>query len=170
MQRISVIAKGMRPSTRRVAAFPIAAILAAALLTACAAPRGSANPSAPSGTPNPHATAQSQAQSAESAPVLSRLYFGLASSQGPVSPADFEAFLDTCVTPRFPLGLTRYQADGQWRGKNGRLLKEKSMVVEIIRDGDAASAAKIREIIRLYKARFAQEAVLLVEERPTVEF
>ena len=67
--------------------------------------------------------------------VVLRLYFGTASPQGQVSPADFEAFLDTAVTPRFPAGLTVYSADGQWRGADGKLVKEKSKVVEIIRSG-----------------------------------
>jgi hypothetical protein len=102
--------------------------------------------------------------------ILSRLYFGTASPAGPVSTADFEAFLDTCVTPRFPQGLTRYAADGQWKGGDGKLVREKSVVVEIIRPDDAAGAARIAEIIVRYKARFSQEAVLLIEEKPSILF
>jgi hypothetical protein len=102
--------------------------------------------------------------------ILSRLYFGTASPQGPVQPADFDAFLDTCVTPRFPSGLTRYAADGQWRGSDGKLVREKSVVVEIIRPDDAENARRVDEIIGRYKARFAQEAVLLVEEKPSIRF
>jgi hypothetical protein len=102
--------------------------------------------------------------------ILSRLYFGTASPQGPVPPADFDAFIDTCVTPRFPSGLTRYAADGQWRGGDGKLVREKSVVVEIIRPDDAENAKRVVEIIERYKARFAQEAVLLVEEKPSIRF
>jgi hypothetical protein len=87
-----------------------------------------------------------------------------------VTPADFDAFLDTCITPRFPEGLTRFQADGQWRGAAGYLVKEKSMVVEIIRPDTAPDAEKIEAIIRSYKTRFAQEAVLRVEEKPAIRF
>ena len=102
--------------------------------------------------------------------ILSRLYFGTASPAGPVAPSDFEAFLDTCVTPRFPDGLTRYAADGQWKDGYGKLIKEKSVVVEIIRPDDSAGDARIGEIILRYKARFSQEAVLLVEEKPAILF
>ncbi|MDB5047427.1 MAG: lipoprotein [Fibrobacteres bacterium] len=138
------MAKGRHsPSVHRI---PLLVLL---FLGGCAAPRGP-------GTPPAY--------------VLSRLYFGQSSQQGPVDARDFDAFLDTCVTRRFPQGLTRYAADGQWQGRDGLTLKEKTVVVEIVRPGDSAGAGKIKDIIRLYKLRFSQESVLLVEENPSVEF
>jgi hypothetical protein len=50
------------------------------------------------------------------------------------------------------------------------LVREKSVVVEIIRPDNAAGAARIAEIIVRYKARFSQEAVLLIEETPSILF
>ena len=43
------------------------------------------------------------------------LYFGLAHPLGKVSESQWQAFLREEVTPRFPDGLTVWQADGQWR-------------------------------------------------------
>ena len=103
-------------------------------------------------------------------PVLSRLYFGLDSHQGPILPADFDAFVDTCITPRFPEGLTRFQADGQWKGKGDTVLKERSVVIEIVRTFSEDGNRKVREIVESYKRRFLQEAVMVVETRPEVRF
>ena len=79
---------------------------ASLIFAACACP----GPARPGTDAAPGAAAGITTEMAAAGPILSRLYFGTASPDGPVSPADFEAFLDTCVTPRFPLGLTRYAA------------------------------------------------------------
>lgn len=50
-----------------------------------------------------------------------RLYFGLGPADQPgkgVSEADWLAFLDREVTPRFPDGLSVLNVYGQWRSKN----------------------------------------------------
>ncbi len=138
-----------------------AAFSLAALLIACA-------PCTPRPPGNPAATSADSA--AAPARILTRLYFGTDSPQGPVADRDFEAFLDTCVTVRFPAGLTRFRADGQWTGADGKLVKEKSWVVEIIRAGSAVDSAKIEAIVAAYKFRFEQEAVLRVEAMPTIRF
>lgn len=137
---------------------PALGVLAAALL-ACA-------PSAPpeSGSSAPGSTVP------DTSWVLTRLYFGLQSPKGPVDTADFSAFVDTCVTPRFPDGLTRFRADGQWKDRAGALVKEPSMVVEIVRKPGAEGAEKVRAIVDSYKRRFDQEAVMVVETRPEVAF
>jgi hypothetical protein len=102
--------------------------------------------------------------------MVSRLYCGLSSPAGPVTAAQFDAFLAEEVTPRFPAGLTVYHADGQWRGASGAVEREPSMVIEVVHPGTAEDGARIAAIIRLYKARFHQESVLLLEDRPRVRF
>lgn len=102
--------------------------------------------------------------------AVSRLYFGLSSSAGPITEAQFAAFLDSEITPQFPAGLTRYHTDGQWRGKDGVVLREPSTVIEIVHLDSAESEAKLKAIVYLYKKRFNQESVLLVQGHPQVRF
>ena len=55
-----------------------------------------------------------------------QLYFGTSQpGGGAVNRADFDGFIDTHVTPRFPDGLTLLAGDGQFNGEKG-LVKEKS--------------------------------------------
>ncbi|MFO0985310.1 MAG: DUF3574 domain-containing protein [Planctomycetota bacterium] len=102
--------------------------------------------------------------------VVSRLYFGLSSPTGRISDADVEKFVDDVITPRFPDGLTYYNTRGQWRGKDAQLVKEPGAVVEIVHRPDPVSTANIEAIIVAYKERFAQEAVMLVEDWPNISF
>jgi hypothetical protein len=95
------------------------------------------------------------------------LFFGTGKPDGTaVTEAEFFAFIDEEVTPRFPDGLTVLKADGQFRGENGVIVKEESFVlillypVEVFRD----SSKKINAIRRLYKEQFQQESVLRVDD------
>jgi Protein of unknown function (DUF3574) len=60
----------------------------------------------------PSARAQACGPS-ETAYLRTTLYFGLARPTGRVSEGQWQAFLRTKVTPRFPDGLTAWEADGQ---------------------------------------------------------
>ena len=62
-----------------------------------------------------------------SASVMDTLYFG-----GSVSQADWEDYLAKEVTPRFPDGLTHWQAKGQWREGKDDVAKEGSEVLQIL--------------------------------------
>ena len=89
------------------------------------------------------------------------LYFGRHRSDGgTVDEAQWRAFVDDVLTPRFPDGLTIVSATGQWRGGNGAIEREPSEVVTILHVGDAAARRAIDEVIVEYKRRFAQESVL----------
>ena len=44
------------------------------------------------------------------------LYFGLNRKAGNISESQWKSFLRDEVTPRFPQGLTVWQAGGQWSG------------------------------------------------------
>lgn len=102
--------------------------------------------------------------------VLSRLYFGLGSPEGPIAPAAFQAFVDEVVTPRFPEGLTLLAADGQWRGKEGKTEREGSRVLELVHEASAEVDQKLVQIVTLYKQRFHQESVLVVRHAATACF
>lgn len=89
------------------------------------------------------------------------LYFGRHRPDGGVvADADWRAFVDDVLTPRFPDGLTIVSAVGQWRGADGRIEREPSEVTTILHSGDAQARRAIDEIIGEYRRRFAQEAVL----------
>src|SRR5262245_56105688 len=51
------------------------------------------------------------------------LYFGTATSGGPVTDAQFQDFVDREVTPRFPDGLTITKAEGRFRNEAGDIVK-----------------------------------------------
>jgi hypothetical protein len=102
--------------------------------------------------------------------TLTKIYFGRSYPGGVVSDADFNAFLDTCVSRRFPEGLTRYDAEGRWRDSAGVAVREPSVVVEILNSGEDSDRILIKQIVASYKSRFAQKSVLVVEDHPRVQF
>lgn len=91
-----------------------------------------------------------------------RVLFGMNSPDGPVSEAQWQAFLAEVVTPRFPAGLTVYQAKGQWRGDSGQVEQEDSRAIDLIHEDSAEERKRVVEIADEYKRRFKQEAVLIV--------
>ena len=94
--------------------------------------------------------------------VTETLYFGRATPTGVVSDEDWSAFLRDVVTPRFPAGLTSWQAMGQWRSADGSLTREDSFVVNLVHPPAGTADADIAAIVSAYKERFQQEAVLRV--------
>lgn len=96
-------------------------------------------------------------------PVVQELvYFGTQTPTGEVTREDWADFLATTVTPRFPAGLSSWQAAGQWRSVTGELVHEPSYVLSLVHPDDAATDTLVGEIVAGYKRRFAQEAVLRV--------
>ena len=87
-----------------------------------------------------------------------------------VSDAEWKAFLNQEVTPRFPDGLTVFDAAGQWRGPGGAPIAEPSKVLLLVLSGAPGEADKIEAIRAAYKARFRQDAVLLIKRRACVGF
>lgn len=100
------------------------------------------------------------------------LYFGRnIAGGGQVSEAEFQAFIDAEITPRFPNGLTVYDADGQFLGSTGDLVQEPSQVVSLIFEDTVENEQSIDEIIAAYKQQFQQESVLeVVNEAVKVGF
>lgn len=98
------------------------------------------------------------------------LYFGTAKPNGVVTLDDWARFLNNSVTPRFPKGLTAWQASGQWQGADGAIVREASYVLNLLHPDDEHSENAIRAITAEYKSRFRQEAVLRVKSYACVSF
>ncbi len=102
----------------------------------------------------------------DTALVRDMLYFGRNTPGGTeLSDSAWQQFVDEVVTPRFPAGLTIWDAAGQWRGASGRVERERSKVLTLLHAGDISAEHAVAEAIAEYKQRFSQEAVL--RERTT---
>ena len=108
--------------------------------------------------------------SGEQRSVSELLYFGTARPGGIVSGDDWSAFLAREVTPRFPQGLSAWQAAGQWQSADGSLTREDSFVLNLVHPESEAAEQSVRAIVAAYKSRFQQEAVLRVRSHACVSF
>ena len=97
--------------------------------------------------------------------VRTELFFGTATPDSAVTEAQFLAFLDTEVSPRFPEGLTVFKGHGRFTGENGVLVKEEPFVVILLHPFESfkSSNGKIEAIREAYKRQFEQETVLRVD-------
>lgn len=91
------------------------------------------------------------------------LYFGTETPSGHVTSEEWTQFLSETVTPRFPEGLSSWQASGQWRSASGQIIREPSYVLSLVHPDDPVPNKAVQEIIMSYKTRFQQEAVLRVK-------
>jgi hypothetical protein len=95
------------------------------------------------------------------------LYFGSNKPDGSVvTPEEFQRFIDAEVTPRFPDGLTMITGQGQFRGSNGTVQKERSVLLILLYPTQTgrASGQKIEQIRTAYERAFQQESVLRADE------
>jgi hypothetical protein len=91
--------------------------------------------------------------------------------RGGKSDVRWRQFLAREVTPRFPDGLTAYEAYGQWRDPaRNVIVREKSRVLRIIVAADAPVADKIAAVAEAYKKQFAQKSVGIVTRPACVSF
>src|SRR5262245_34984482 len=102
--------------------------------------------------------------------VVESLYFGTARPGGVVSEGEWKEFVNQVATPRFPQGLTSWPASGQWRGASGAIEREASYVLHVVHPDTEADERGVAEIMREYRARFQQEAVLRVRSSACVSF
>ncbi|HCF27617.1 MAG TPA: DUF3574 domain-containing protein [Cyanobacteria bacterium UBA11049] len=103
--------------------------------------------------------------------IQDQLYFGRSRAEGIISEAEFQKFLSTQITPRFPDGLTIIDANGQFRNRAGTIIKEPTKIVILIYPNSREKRQAIQDIINLYKSQFQQESVLRVSSIPVrVEF
>jgi len=70
-----------------------------------------------------------------------------------------QIFLRAEVTPRFPNGMTVWDAEGRWSGASGKIGHERTKVLLVHPDTEAARQA-IRAVIDRYRKTFEQESVL----------
>jgi hypothetical protein len=107
--------------------------------------------------------------------MVAELLFG----RGNVSDFNWTRFVDAEITPRFPDGLTVYDARGQWKNpQTGTISRERSKMVMIAMPPDAGNEAKnetknetkLQEIIAAYKTRFKQQSVGLMIRPSCVSF
>ncbi len=93
------------------------------------------------------------------------LYFGRDKpGGGEVSNPEWGAFLTEVVTPRFPDGLSVFDADGQYREPSGRIVRERSKRLVVVVFDAPAHRARIDQVIATYKQRFSQYSVFRVEQ------
>jgi hypothetical protein len=91
--------------------------------------------------------------------------------RGKASDARWRRFLAREVTPRFPDGLTVYEATGQWRDPaRNVVVREKSRVLRIIMSADAPEHDRVVAIAEAYKKQFAQKSVGIVTRPACVSF
>ncbi|MDP5252712.1 MULTISPECIES: DUF3574 domain-containing protein [unclassified Vibrio] len=102
----------------------------------------------------------------------SELFFGLSRPDGStISESEWQAFVDQEVTPRFTAGLTVSQAQGQWLGNNGAVVKEGSRVLTLIYPmREEQSLRGVDEIRALYQSQFDQESVMRLDSHRCVSF
>jgi hypothetical protein len=96
--------------------------------------------------------------------VTVQLFYGRAHKDGSqINPAEWADYIAKDVTPRFPGGLTVIEASGQWQHpKTGRVMREKSTIIEIVTTSSPETWARMQELRDIYKKRFQQEIVGLV--------
>lgn len=103
-----------------------------------------------------------------------RLYFGLGPADRPeegVSEADWRAFIDREVTPRFPDGLSVLDVYGQWQGKNQATperLRTKMLIIDY--PDTAENRARIDAIRSAWKQKTGDQSVMRVTESADVSF
>ena len=100
-----------------------------------------------------------------------QLFFGRSMGEiGEVSDADWRAFVDAEVSPRFPDGLSVSDVYGQWKSPAGDFVREDSKALFVVLDGKPGERARLDLIRDAYKRRFHQQSVLLVEQKACVAF
>lgn len=99
------------------------------------------------------------------------LFFGMQiPTGGQVSATQWQEFVAGQIAPRFPDGFTIMEAEGQWKGENGDVVREPSHVLLLIHSGEPDIDRKVEEIRAAYKRMFQQEAVLRIDARAKGSF
>jgi hypothetical protein len=87
-----------------------------------------------------------------------------------VTEEEFQHFVDTEVTPRFPDGLTLLTGTGQFKDSTGTIIQEGSKLLILLYPFNQKSNRAVEQIREAYKDTFQQESVLRVDEQSCVSF
>lgn len=91
------------------------------------------------------------------------LFFGRTTPGGErVSDEQFQAFLDTVITPRFPDGLTILNAKGEFSDPAILPIQASSTLVTLFTEDSAQSNTAVNEIVNQYLQQFKQESITQV--------
>lgn len=116
-------------------------------------------------TENPAACVQGDVQ------TQTTLWFGMTREHDrPITPQQWQQFIDQTVTPRFKDGLSVYDARGQWLNKDGVISYEPSKALMLIYHDSSRNNQSIQQIREIYKQHFAQESVMRVDNKVCVDF
>jgi hypothetical protein len=101
--------------------------------------------------------------------IRTELFFGTNKPGGSkVTEAEWEHFLDTVITPKFPDGLTVLTGYGQFRNSSGVIVQEDTKLLILLYPADwrtrTTSSANIEAIRAAYKEQFQQESVLRTDD------
>ena len=88
------------------------------------------------------------------------LYFGRARPAGTISERQWKSFVRDEVTSRFPQGFTMWEANGQWRGADGHISRERAKVLLLVHANTVGFQSALDALVESYKRTFQQESVL----------
>ena len=92
-----------------------------------------------------------------------QMFFG-----GSLADADWADFAAHTLTPAYPDGFTTYEAAGQWHDPaSGRMVRERTRVVQVF---GAKALAQVEHVAAVYRQRFRQQSVGVVEEESCAGF
>ena len=141
-------------------------------LTACAT---TPPPSVHTKNPSTSTLQGDPSRPAEAQWLRTELYFSIGriegNTQDVISPAQWQAFLDTEVTPRFPAGFSVYDAYGQWRDQGAKVPERLATKVIVKLHEDTPQNAERIEAIRLAWKRITGDlSVLRVSQPAQISF
>ena len=103
--------------------------------------------------------------------IRTELFFGLAKpDHTSVTSEEWEAFTQLYITPVFPDGFTTMEATGQWKNKEGAIIREGSKIVVALYPASSKRSEQIELIRATYKKLFQQESILRTDTQVTVSF
>ena len=95
--------------------------------------------------------------------LKTEMYFGMNKGGGDsVTSAEWQAFVDTCITREFADGFTVINARGQWRSGSSAIERENSRVLILVHPDTEDADRRLEFVREIYKQAFRQESVLRV--------
>ena len=92
------------------------------------------------------------------------LFFGRSvPNRGPVTDAEWRAFVEDTVATQLPDGFTVFDARGAWFSpRSGRTIHEDSKVLTVATPATEAARAAIQRVREAYRQRFHQQVVGMI--------